>query len=304
MIDPDNKYRNDYRIDKTQVRHAFNRATAHYDRAAILQREIGDRMLERLDLIRINPEKILDIGSGTGKFTTALAKRYKKSQVIAIDIAPAMLNYARRHTPLLNKWRNRQQFICGDAEFLPVADDSADMIFSNLVLQWCNDLDQVFSEFRRVLKPGGLLMFSTFGPDTLVELRNSWHGIDHHTHVNAFIDMHDIGDAIMRAQFSDPVMDMDNFTLTYRDVKSLMHDLKRIGAHNVTAGRAQGLMGKTRFSTFIKNYEQYRCDGLLPASYEIVYGHAWMFDQPATQKQLPDGKIAIPVSQIQGLKNE
>jgi malonyl-CoA O-methyltransferase len=173
------------------------------------------------------------------------------------------------------------------------------MIFSNLTLQWCNDLDRVFEGFWRILKPGGLLMFSTFGPDTLKELRACWHKIDQFTHVNAFIDMHDVGDALMRHRFSEPVMDVERLTLTYQDIRTLMQDLKMLGAHNVTAGRRQTLTGKGRIQALTRAYESYRHDGVLPASYEVVYGHAWI---PANKEQdLHSGyETRIPLSHLRG----
>lgn len=263
-----------------------------------MQREVGARMLERLDLVRVQPAVILDVGAGTGQCSDALARRYPQARVVALDLAVNMLKKNRTRTPLLERWfSNRRGFVCGDAEALPFAPASADMIFSNLTLQWCDDLDLAFREFRRVLKPGGLLMLSTFGPDTLRELRDSWAQVDDFNHVNAFVDMHDIGDALVRARLSAPVMDVEYFTLTYADVPKLMHDLKTLGAHNVTAGRAHGLTGKGRLRHLIAAYEDYRSDGLLPASYEVVYGHAWAPDAAAHSPAAP-GEVTIPLEQI------
>jgi malonyl-CoA O-methyltransferase len=183
-----------------------------------------------------------------------------------------MCQQARRIKPWLSKLR----FVCGDIESLPFADASADMIFSNLCLQWARDLDQTFAEFRRVLKADGVLMFTTFGPDTLKELRHSWAQVDDRIHVNSFIDMHDIGDALLRAGLSEPVMDVEQFTLTYPDVRGLMRDLKQVGAHNVTQGRRRSLTGKSRLSAMQQAYEGFRQGDVLPASYEVVYGHAWI----------------------------
>ncbi|MGD8617251.1 MAG: malonyl-[acyl-carrier protein] O-methyltransferase BioC, partial [Gammaproteobacteria bacterium] len=128
---------------------------------------------------------------------------------------------------------------------------------------------------RRVLRPGGLLLFTTLGPDTLRELRDSWAAVDGYSHVNLFLDMHDVGDRLVRARFADPVMDVERLTLTYPDVWKLMRDLKQVGAHNVTTGRPRGLMGKSHMRRLGAAYERYRTDGVLPASYEVVHGHAW-----------------------------
>lgn len=257
-----------FHIDTTLLRSAFDRAATHYDEAAVLQREVGRRLLERLDLVRLTPGLVLDVGAGTGRATAALARRYPDARVVALDISLGMLRAARaRHS--------RGWVMCADAHRLPLPNASVDLVFSNLALQWCNDLGQVFGELRRVLRPGGLLTFSSFGPDTLNELRASWAAVDGASHVHAFVDMHNVGDALMHAGFAGPVMDVEYFTLTYEDVPGLMRDLKALGAHNVTAARPRGLTGKGRLRAMIAQYERYRVDGRLPASYEVVYGHAW-----------------------------
>lgn len=234
-------------------------------------------MLERLDYIKLKPRSLLDAGSGTGWGGRQLAERYPDAQLISLDIAIGMLQAAHGRAAW---WQvlfggKRQLPVCADVESLPLASGSLEMVWSNLALQWCNDLPATFVELQRVLKPEGLLMFSTFGPDTLRELRQSFRGVDDHSHLNRFADMHDIGDMLMQAGFAEPVMDMEYMTLTYDDVRGVLQDLKAIGAHNATAGRAQGLMGKKAFARLVENYEKLRCDGKLPATYEVVYGHAW-----------------------------
>ncbi|MCL5801365.1 MAG: malonyl-ACP O-methyltransferase BioC [Gammaproteobacteria bacterium] len=289
-----------YRLDKRLMRRAFESAASKYDKNAILQHEVGRRMLERLDLVRLKPSLILDAGAGTGAPSKALVQRYPGATVIALDIARGMLLEARKRVSFLSKWfTHRQTFVCGDIESLPLLTGSVDMIFSNLSLQWCNDLDRALSEFCRVLRPGGLLMFSTFGPDTLKELRASWSKVDQYSHVNAFMDMHDIGDALVRARFANPVMDVERYTLTYPDLNKLMRDLKNIGAHNVMAGRPHGLTGKGRLRQLTAAYEKYRMDEILPASYEIVYGHAWTPETTAQQKT-QDGVVKIPLAGLRG----
>jgi malonyl-CoA O-methyltransferase len=260
-----------YRLDKAGVRRAFERAAAGYDSAAVVQREIGRRLLARLELMRIDPAVVVDLGSGTGATAIALTRRYRGARVVALDLALAMLQEVRRRRP----WFSKLRCVAGDMERLPLADASVDLLFSNLMLQWATDVDAAFTEFHRVLRPGGLLLFTTFGPDTLRELRTAWSQVDGDTHVNAFIDMHDIGDALLRAGLRDPVMDLERLCVTYPDVRRLMHDLKAIGAHNVTSGRPRGLTGKGRLQRMVEAYEAYRRDGVLPATYEVVYGHAW-----------------------------
>jgi malonyl-CoA O-methyltransferase len=261
----------DFALDPRQLRHAFERASAGYDRAAVLQAQVREQLLDRLAYARLRPEVIVDAGCGTGHAGRALKRRFRRARVIAVDLATNMLRAAgRRQT-----WFTHFDRVCADAARLPLADGSVDLIYSNLMLQWCNDLDAVLAEFRRVLKPHGLLTFSTFGPDTLKELRAAWAAADERTHVNRFIDMHDVGDAVVRAGLAEPVLDVEYFTLTYDDTRSLMRDLKAIGAHNVTAGRPHGLTGRGRLAAMSAAYEQQRRDGKLPATYEVVFGQAW-----------------------------
>jgi malonyl-CoA O-methyltransferase len=270
-------------LDKSLARRAFERAAGTYDASATLQNEVGGRLVERLDFIRMQPRQILDLGAGTGMFSRVLGKRYRKADVVALDIAPAMLQQARAR----GGWWRRPRCVCGDAEALPFADASFDFIFSNLMLQWCTDLPATLLELRRVLAPGGLLMFTTLGPDTLCELRASWSAVDGYTHVNPFIDMHDVGDALLQARWAEPVMDTERLTMTYRDLATLMLDLKHIGAHNVTRGRARGLTGKHRFQGFTTAYEAFRRDGVLPSTYEVIYGHAWSPPSKTATAEVP-----------------
>lgn len=284
----------EFLIDKRQLRRAFSRASRDYDAAAILQREVCTRMLERLEFLKLQPERILDAGSGTAWGTRRLAQHFPAAQVLELDIAIGMLLAARGHSGWWHKLfgGGRQMQVCADVETLPLASASLEMVWSNLALQWCNDLPATFVELHRVLKTDGLLMFSTFGPDTLKELRQAFNGVDRHNHLNRFADMHDIGDMLVQGGFADPVMDMEYFTLTYDDVRAVLQDLKAIGAQNATAGRARGLMGKHSWARLIENYERLRRDGKLPATFEVVYGHAWK-PQPRTTA---DGAAIIRTS--------
>jgi malonyl-CoA O-methyltransferase len=276
-------------IDKRQARLSFSRAAPHYDEVAALQREIASRMLDRLLYIRHQPGVILDVGAGTGEATCVLAKRYPKARVIALDFALPMLQRTRLREPQ----GNRPDCLCGDAEQLPLADGSVDMIFSNVALQWCNDLPGTLREFLRVLRPNGMLFFSTFGPDTLMELRASWAVVDGASHVSPFWDMHNIGDAMLQTGLAEPVVDVDRLQVTYDNVPALMRDLKALGAHNVTRDRPRGLTGKGRLRAMYQAYEQFRRQGRLPASYEVVYGHAW-----APSQQQVDGVTRLPLEVV------
>lgn len=263
-------------FNKVRVRQAFDRAADDYDQFAVLQNEVCSRLLEKLEVVKIKPEWILDAGTGTGKAIPALFARYKKAQLVALDLSENMLDKSARHGGMLRS----PHLVCADVECLPFSDDTFDLIFSSLSLQWCNDLNAALLEAKRVLKPGGLFVFTTFGPDTLKELRHSWNQVDDANHVNRFIDMHDIGDALLQDGFAEPVMEAEMLTVTYDSVDEIMHDLKAIGA-SVTAGvskqgqSGRGLSGKSVLQTVRQAYEGFRQQGLLPASYEIIYGHAW-----------------------------
>ena len=287
-------------LDFAEVRRAFDRAAASYDAHAVLQREVCDRLLERLDFMTLQPARVLDVGSGTGYGLAHLRARYAASQLCAADIAPAMLAAVRGRLPQPT-WAQRAlqrltpnpssltHLMCADMERLPLAANSVDLVWSSLALQWAHDLEATFRGFHRALAPGGLLMFATFGPDTLKELRTAFASIDDAPHVNRFIDLHDIGDMLIHAGFGSPVMEMEMLTLTYADLKTLMRDLKGIGAHNAAANRRRGLLGKSAWTRLQQAYESHRNEGRLPATFEVIYGHAWAGDK--TRRE--DGRQVI-----------
>jgi len=260
-----------FALDTAWVRRSFDRAAVGYDAAAVLQTAVREQLLERLQLTALTPRVVLDAGAGTGHACAGLKRRYPRARVLAVDSALGMLRTAERQ----QSWRRRFDRIHADAERLPLRDASVDLIFSNLLLPWC-DPERVFAEFRRVLTPHGLLTCSSLGPDTLRELRISWSRVDEHSHVNQFIDMHDLGDALVRAGFAAPVLDVERYTLKYRDVRGLAADLKAIGARNFTAARRRGLTSRSKFLGMQDAYEVFREDGLLPATYEVVFGQAWV----------------------------
>jgi len=276
-------------LDKRAVRRAFGRAAATYDEHAALQREVGRRLLEHLDPIRIAPERVVDLGCGTGLFFGALRERYPGARVVAIDAALPMLRAASARTPW---WRRpfaaSPLLACADAERLPLASGCAQFVWSNLMLQWC-DAQALFSEVARLLQAGGLLLFSTYGPDTLKELRTTFASVDDGAHVNTFVDMHDLGDALVGCGFADPVMEMETITLEYPDVAALARDLRGGGGHTVLRGRPRGLGGRERWRSMVERYEKLRRDGALPATYEVVYGHAWK----AVPRKTADGRSIV-----------
>ena len=262
-------------IDRAQMRKAFDRAAALYDDSAVLQKEVGSRLAERLEILTLKPKRILDLGAGTGESLIGLIKKYPDAEIYALDIAEGMMQQARKKLSWWQRFRSKVKFITAEAEQLPFSENSFDIVISNLALQWCDDLPLVFKELQRVLAPGGAVLFTTFGPDSLKELRAAWLQADSEVHIHPFIDMHDIGDAMLHSSLAEPVMDMEVITVTYDDAWQIMRDLKNIGAHNVAIDRPRYLTGKQRIQKVVEHYESYRYEGKLPVTYEIVYGHAW-----------------------------
>ncbi|EKT4090233.1 MULTISPECIES: malonyl-ACP O-methyltransferase BioC [Stenotrophomonas] len=283
-------------FDARHVRRAFARAANSYDAAAALQREVQSRLIESLDYLEARkPEVVLDIGAGTGHASALMKKRWPKAQVIALDVALPMLDQAKRQAG----WWKPFQRLCGDAAALPLADNSVDVIFSNLCLQWVDDLPAVFAGFRRVLKPGGLLVCSTFGPETLIELNEAFAAADDRPHVSRFAQIAQFGDALMMAGFRDPVLDRDLFTLTYDDLPSLMRELRAMGATNARVDRRHTLTGRGRFAAAAAAYEPMRrADGKLPSSWEVIYAHAWAPDPGAPIREGGHDVASVPVSAI------
>ncbi|MBB1125081.1 malonyl-ACP O-methyltransferase BioC [Thiospirillum jenense] len=286
-------------IDKSAARRAFDRAAPHYDQYAILQQELNCRLLERLDLLRIQPQRILDLGCGTGTALPDLCRRYPTAEVIALDFAPAMLTCARQQL-LTNQSvapttaPSPVQFLCADVDALPLAPRSVDLIFSNATLQWSNALEATLATLAQVLRPGGAFLFNTFGVDTLHELRSAWAAVDSHPHVSEFFDLHDIGDALLRVGFAEPVMDAERIVMTYANLRDLMRDLKGIGAHNPLHQRARGLTSRARFAALERAYQPWRHpDGRWPATWEVTYGLAW---QATVAQSRPSVAVALPLT--------
>jgi malonyl-CoA O-methyltransferase len=277
-----------YALEPRWVRRSFDRAAKTYDAAAVLHAEVRENLLARLQLTTLNPGVVLDAGAGTGHAARALKRRYPKAQIVALDSSRQMLHEAARR----QSWLRPFARVCADAGLLPLADASVDLIVSNLMLQWCNP-DAVFAEFRRVLAPHGLLSFSAFGPDTLRELRTAWDQVDSHSHVHHFVDMHDLGDALVRAGFASPVLDVERYILKYLTVRKVAEDLKATGAHNATTGRAKGLTGARKFAAMQAAYENFRQDGRLPATYEVVFAHAWVPAQSLPRDQKDGTSVSL-----------
>ncbi|NVJ67110.1 MAG: malonyl-ACP O-methyltransferase BioC [Gammaproteobacteria bacterium] len=256
-------------IEAQDIASSFSKAARSYDDAAFFQRIAADRLLERLEYFKLHPQSILDIGSGTGYCSRELKKRYPQAKVTGIDIAQGMIEFSRQQS-------NQEEYLCADALSLPLVSNSADLIFSNLTIQWIEQLDELFKEFHRVLKPDGLLLFTSLGPDTLHELKQSWQAIDDYKHVNDFMDMHHLGDAMLNAAMLDPVVDNEPVVIGYNKAIELMRDLKNIGAHNIDKQRKPGLTSPRALKQLEQEYQKFAMqNGELPATYELIYGHAF-----------------------------
>lgn len=278
-------------LDRTSVIANFNRAADSYDRYAILQREIVDRLLDRLDLVDIQPEVILDIGARTGYTTQRLCQRYPQAQIIAMDWAEKLLQQAKNTAP-------GTLTICAEPEQLPLSAQSADLIIAHLVWHWSNDGPRCLQEWRRLLKPGGLLLLTTCGPDTLSELRASFAAVDEAPHVHLFLDMHDIGDALMAARFSEPVLQAEHLTLTYASLAKLWQDLRNTGVVNALASRRRGLTGSYRWQRMVAEYEKFASvENGWPMTVEVVYALAWADDLPSSHPN-ESGEIVVPIDQV------
>ncbi len=249
-------------------------------------------MQERLDYINLSPQRILDLGCSRGGSFPGLMARYPQAQLLGLDLAPAMLRMAQPARPAWQRWLGLGQSggagrVAADAARLPLKSRSAALVWSNLLLHWLDDPLPALAEAHRVLEVGGLLMFSTLGPDSLKELRAAF--ADGYAHTQRFIDMHDLGDMLVACGFADPVMDMEVITLTYDDLDAMFAELRAAGSSCAMKARRRGLTGAASLKLARENYEKLRRDGKLPATFEVVYGHAWK----AEPKQTPDGRAII-----------
>ncbi len=251
-----------YAVEKRKVAQSFSRAAETYDSVADLQRQVGDHLLTTLSPLQ-QDQLLLDVGAGTGYFTGPLSEQ---TQVVGLDLAEGMIQFAREHHGTVQHW------LCGDAEYIPLADHSVERIFSSLAIQWCSQLPQLFSELFRILKPQGELRIATLGPDTLFELREAWQQVDHYAHVNRFEPKEAVQQAMSAAGFADVSIETQRITLSFAELKQLTHELKALGAHNMNSGQSGGLTGRARLKAFKAAYESFRCeDGGLPATYEVYY---------------------------------
>lgn len=276
-----------FRLDARQVRRAFNRAALRGKDTAVFHVEVERRMFERLDYIRLLPARVLDAGSGAGRGLGLLHGRYPKADLVGVDFASAAIRNAVRAESRVGRALRllrgpARLHVCSDIQRLPLPSRSVDMVWSNLALAWVEDPAAALREFHRVLATGGLLMFSSYGPDTLKELKTAFSVCSTTRHVHEFSDMHDLGDMLVESGFADPVVDMERITLTYADAGTLARDLKASGETCAARDRRAGLLGSRTWKKMLQAYERERVDGRLPATVEVIYGHAWKGEPRST----------------------
>ncbi|HEV7432110.1 MAG TPA: malonyl-ACP O-methyltransferase BioC [Steroidobacteraceae bacterium] len=284
-----------FRLDRRAVERSFNRASGQHAAAAPLQTRVGAELLERLQFFDLKPRVILDLGCGVGTAAAQLRRRFPRSRVVAIDSAYLMTREARRRQHF---WR-RFECVCADARALPLAGQSVDLVFSNLMLQWCDDPAALFAQMQRVLRPGGLILYSTLGPDTLHELRTAWSSADTASHVSAFADITQLAAAMSHSGLSEPVMDRELQLAHYPDVHALMSELRTLGAQHAAADRRRSLTGRSRMQRMLDAYESMRTAAGIPASWEIIYGAGFAGTaRPDTSGTLGAGEYAVPLGAV------
>jgi malonyl-CoA O-methyltransferase len=279
-------------VDRQQVGRRFARVAATYGEGDFFAREVDRRMQERLDFVKVEPKRILDLGCSRGGSFPGLTARYPDAELIGLDVAPAMLSAGRVPRAGWQRWlgigKNAEPLrLAADAANLPLKSRSTAIVWSNLLLHWLDDPIPALAEAHRVLEVGGLLMFSTLGPDTLKELRSAF--ADGYAHTQRFADMHDLGDMLVGCGFADPVMDMEVITLTYDDLDTMFAELRAAGSSCAMKARRHGMTGRQSWANGRAAYEALRRDGKLPATFEVIYGHAWK----AEPKKTPDGRAIV-----------
>ncbi len=278
-------------LDRAAVAREAGRAAATCDSVADLTREIGDELLSRVAYFDLAPRTVLDLGAGTGHASRALRARFRAARVIALDLSIAMLAIAARQA----RWPRRFDRIAGDACALPLRSGSIDLVYCSLALPSFANLDAALAEIRRAMTPRGLFLFSALGPDTLRELRESWAAADSAVHVHDFVDMHDLGSALTRAGFAEPVLDVEHYVRQFESLAALAAALRAAGARNAHAARPRGLTTRRRREALAQAYESRRERGGLPATFEVVYGAAFAGEPRAAR---PDGEFVVSLDKL------
>lgn len=274
---------------KRDVRRCFDRAATQFDGADFAHSVTRNGLLDRLAPMTIDAGTVLDLGAGTGASLPALRRKFRGAHIIAADLSHNMLTQATAK----RGWFSKVSLLQADAEALPLADHSVDVVFSNFMLPWIGEPGRAFSEVARVLRKDGLFLFATLGPDSIGILRQAWSMVDSQPHTNRFLDMHDIGDAVVRSGLRDPVLDVDHLTITYAESTALIDDLTATGARNSLSGRERSLVSASRLQDMTKQLEQLRKDGLIELELELVYGHCW-----GAGMQAGSGEFRVDAGQI------
>ena len=258
-------------LRSSDVRRRFDRAAAKFEEVAFVHTATRDGLLARLDPMVVEAKTVVDLGCATGSACKPLAKRFRHAQIIALDLSIRMLEQVRRK----QSWFARYSLLHANANAIPLADQSVDVVFANQLLPWIDNSEVVLGEIARVLRKNGLFLFSSLGPDSLSELRQAWQSADAGAHVNHFPDMHDLGDAAVRAGLSDPVLDVDRLSVTYQDAGALFRDLTGCGARNCLANRSSAPVGKARFDAMVTALERHSGENTIELDLELIYGHCW-----------------------------
>ncbi len=276
-------------LRSSDVRRRFDRAAEEFEEFAFVHAVTRDGLLARLEPMVVEAKTVVDLGCATGSACKPLAKRFRRAHIIALDLSASMLQQVR----LKQSWFAKYSLLHANAKAIPLADQSVDVVFANQLLPWIDDSATVFTEVARVLRENGLFVFACLGPDSLSELRRAWRNADAGVHVNRFPDMHDLGDAAVRAGLTDPVLDVDRLSVTYQDAGALFRDLTGCGARNSLANRNNALSGKSRFDTMAAALEQHRKDSTIELNLELIYGHCW-----GAGPRVRDGEIRIDPGRI------
>ena len=263
-------------IDKEYKRKVFDRHAKTYDQHSSLQNKISDNLFKKLDLINVSPNLILDLGCGTGRNGRIMKDKYQNMKLINYDFSVNMLQEAKKNENKI--LGNKSVFVCGDIEELSFPENTFDVVWSTSSLQWCNKLSDTFKKIQVTLKPGGLFIFSTFGPNTLYELKNITKKISNYQKTNDFIDTHSIEVMLINEGFINPVIDSEELCLTYKDIDKLFLDIKNIGATSGFKNKKIGLSGKSYLKLIADHYKEYSYDAMFPATYEAIYAYAWNSD--------------------------
>lgn len=296
--------RDSYQIDKHSLLKAVNRSVGSYNQHAFVFDEVAARLIERLDLLSLTPQRILDLGTGTGRHLKVLREHYPKATIVGADISTFALHAAdvsSRASWWQRHWRQQPTLVCMDAGAKwPFADGAFDLVLSNMMLPWISDYDQLAHELERVLSSDGTFFISSAGPDTLQELRQAWASVDDSVHINAFLDMHDLGDMLVRAGLADPVMDNERIQVRYADVETLLAEMEATGCHCVLQGRRRGLMTRQARQQVVANYpgrQSLNVDlsvdsSSICATLEVVVAHGWK-RAPSTGRKSDTGEHTV-----------